>query len=113
MGETPAGFPVLKHPVLLRLLIGHLADPDDHAAMLEEYVARLAARAATWPRCASRCGAADAPGEPFHYPSLVADWGLDYFDSETPDRAAHAAPDGRGGPGTRGPATAGGRRPRP
>jgi len=26
---------------------------------------------------------ADEPGEPFHYPSVVADWGLDYFAAET------------------------------
>ena len=24
----------------------------------------------------------DAPGDAFHHPSLVADWGLAYFDSE-------------------------------
>jgi hypothetical protein len=26
---------------------------------------------------------ADGPGQPFHYPSVVADWGLDYFAAET------------------------------
>jgi hypothetical protein len=26
---------------------------------------------------------ADGPGQVFHYPSVVADWGLDYFAAET------------------------------
>ena len=37
MDRTPAGFPVLKHTVLLRLLIGHASEPEQtrpHAAGL-------------------------------------------------------------------------------
>ena len=32
---------------------------------------------ATCARCGPACAARDAPGEAFHHPSLVADWGLD------------------------------------
>jgi DNA-binding PadR family transcriptional regulator len=54
MAESRVGFPVLKHSVLLRLLIGHVGEPERIRTMLEEYVA-----------------------EP-----VVADWGLDYFAAE-------------------------------
>ncbi len=39
-------------------------------------------RGTTCARCATRLRAADGPGEAFHYPSVVADWGLDYFAAE-------------------------------
>src|SRR6476659_2997184 len=39
--EGRVGFPVLKHTVLLRLLIGHVGEPERIRAMLEEYVAEL------------------------------------------------------------------------
>ena len=42
IAESRVGFPVLKHTVLLRLLIGHVSEPERIAAMLEEYVAELA-----------------------------------------------------------------------
>src|SRR4051794_5421398 len=38
MAEGGVGFPVLKHTVLLRLLIGHVGEPDRIRTMLEEYV---------------------------------------------------------------------------
>ena len=34
MDQTPAGFPVLKHTVLLRLLIGHASEPEQTRRML-------------------------------------------------------------------------------
>ena len=82
MTETPAGFPVLKHPVALRLLMGHLSDPDTTRAMLEQYVADLAAARRDLAAVRESLVGADAPGEAFHHPSLVAEWGLSYFDSE-------------------------------
>src|SRR4051812_24974642 len=82
MDETPAGFPVLKHPVALRLLMGHVVEPSRTRAMLEEYVGEpAAARRDLAEVGAGRAGRA-SPGEPFPPPALVADWGLDYFDSE-------------------------------
>ena len=83
MDEEPVGFPVLKHPVLLRLLVGHAGDPARIREMLEEYVAQLAARSPTCTPYADSLRGADAPGDRFHYPSVVADWGLDYFAAET------------------------------
>ncbi len=83
MGEEPVGFPVLKHPVLLRLLVGHAGDPARIRAMLEEYVDQLAAALTDLHAVRESLRGADSPGEAFHYPSVVADWGLDYFAAET------------------------------
>lgn len=82
MTNTPAGFPVLKHPVALRLLMGHLTDAATTRTMLEEYVDDLAAARRDLAAVRASLVGRDAPGDPFHHPSLVADWGLDYFDSE-------------------------------
>ena len=41
MDTTPAGFPVLKHTVLLRLLVGHVTEPEQTRRMLLDYVAEL------------------------------------------------------------------------
>jgi DNA-binding PadR family transcriptional regulator len=83
MGEEPVGFPVLKHPVLLRLLVGHAGDPERIRAMLEEYVEQLADALTDLHAVRESLRGADGPGEAFHYPSVVADWGLDYFAAET------------------------------
>jgi DNA-binding PadR family transcriptional regulator len=83
MAEEPVSFPVLKHPVLLRLLIGHAGDPGRIRAMLEEYVGQLAEALTDLHAVRESLRGADAPGEAFHYPSVVADWGLDYFAAET------------------------------
>jgi DNA-binding PadR family transcriptional regulator len=82
MGGTPAGFPVFKHPVALRLMIGHLAEPGTLRRMLEEYAEQVADARADLADVRSSLVGSDAPGEPFHHPSLVADWGLAHFDSE-------------------------------
>src|SRR5690348_12531616 len=42
MDTTPAGFPTLKHPVALRLLIGHVGGTDGAVALLEQYLEDLA-----------------------------------------------------------------------
>jgi DNA-binding PadR family transcriptional regulator len=82
MTGTEPGFPVLKHPVALRLLIGHLVDPAETIAMLEEYADALARRRAELQAVRDSLAGRDAPGEAFHHPALVADWGLAYYDSE-------------------------------
>src|SRR3954470_22077348 len=79
MDEGRVGFPVLKHTVLLRLLIGHAGEPEGIRAMLEEYVAELAVARADLREVRESLRGADGPGEAFHYPSVVADWGLDYY----------------------------------
>jgi DNA-binding PadR family transcriptional regulator len=82
MGESRVGFPVLKHSVLLRLLIGHVGEPERIRVMLEEYVAELAAARADLREVRESLRGSDGPGQAFHYPSVVADWGLDYFAAE-------------------------------
>jgi hypothetical protein len=82
MDETPAGFPVLKHPVLLRLLIGHVAEPARTRQMLHDYLGELDRALADLGRVRERLRGADRPGEPFRFPAMVADWGLDYFAAE-------------------------------
>jgi DNA-binding PadR family transcriptional regulator len=82
MRESEPGFSVLKHPVALRLLLGHVVDPATTIAMLEAHVAALDAERAALLEVREGLRGADAPGQPFRHPSLVADWGLDYFDNE-------------------------------
>jgi DNA-binding PadR family transcriptional regulator len=80
--ESPVGFPVLKHPVALRLLLGHLVDPGTTTAMLRDHLAALAEHRAGLQQVRDSLQGRDDPGEPFRYPSLVADWGLEYLDGE-------------------------------
>jgi DNA-binding PadR family transcriptional regulator len=83
MGKSRVGFPTLKHTVLLRLLIGHASEPQRMQEMLEEYVTELAGALHDLRAVRESLRGGDGPGEPFHYPSLVADWGLDYYAAET------------------------------
>jgi DNA-binding PadR family transcriptional regulator len=83
LAEAPIGFPVLKHTVLLRLLIGHATEPERITAMLEDYAAQLATALDDLREVRESLRGGDAPGQAFHYPSVVADWGLDYFAAET------------------------------
>jgi DNA-binding PadR family transcriptional regulator len=80
--DEPAGFPVLKHPVALRLLIGHLVDPETSVAMLRAHLEALEQHRAGLQGVRDSLHGRDEPGEPFRYPSLVADWGLEYLDGE-------------------------------
>lgn len=82
MTGTPAGFPVLKHPVALRLLLGHVVDPATTVTMLRAHLAALEVERAALLEVRTSLQGVDAPDEPFRYPSLVADWGLDYLDHE-------------------------------
>jgi DNA-binding PadR family transcriptional regulator len=82
MRETPAGFPVLKHPVALRLLLGHVVDRAETIAMLEQYAAALGTQRAELQGVRDSLAGRDDPGESFRNPALVADWGLAYYDSE-------------------------------
>ena len=82
MTDTPAGFPVLKHTVLLRLLMSRASDPDTVRRMLEAYLDELDGAVDDLAGVRESLRSADRPGEAFHYPSVVADWGLDYFAAE-------------------------------
>jgi DNA-binding PadR family transcriptional regulator len=83
LDHSAVGFPTLKHSVLLRLLIGHVTEPARIRDVLEEYVDELAGALADLRDVRASLRGADGPGEAFHYPSIVADWGLDYFAAET------------------------------
>jgi DNA-binding PadR family transcriptional regulator len=82
MKEEPAGFPVLKHPVALRLLIGHLVEPEVTVVMLRRHLAALEEHREGLRQVRESLHGRDEPDQAFHYPSLVADWGLEYLDGE-------------------------------
>lgn len=82
MRGTEPGFSVLKHPVALRLLLGHVVDTPATIAMLEAHVAALDAERAALLQVREGLRGSDAPGQRFRNPGLVADWGLDYFENE-------------------------------
>ena len=86
MGSSTPGFPVLKHSVCLRLLMGDMGDAAQIERMLEGYVAECAAARDDLAQVREGLRGRDQPGESFFHPSLVADWGLDYFG----DEAEHA-----------------------
>ena len=82
MDGTPAGFPVLKHPVLLRLLIGHATEPGQTRRMLHDYLDELDQALKDLGEVRESLRGADSEGQAFRFPALVADWGLDYFAAE-------------------------------
>jgi len=82
MRETPVGFPVLKHPVALRLLLGALVDPESTTTMLRDHLLALEQEHADLELVRVSLEGADTTGEPFRYPALVADWGLAYLSHE-------------------------------
>lgn len=80
--ESPAEPAVLKHGVMLRMWLGHLADPDQLRTMLAEHrelSEKMRVRAAV-----DAEGAAQEPG--WAYPELVLRWSEKYYESER-DRA--------------------------
>lgn len=80
--ESPVGFPLLKHPVALRLLLGALVEPDRISAMLHEHLGALEDERAALGEVRTSLVGVDEPGQPFRYPSLVADWGISYLTHE-------------------------------
>lgn len=102
MEGTPAGFPVLKHTVLLRLLIAHATEPEQTRKMLHDYLGELDQAIGDLAEVREALRGADRPGDAFRFPSLVADWGLDYFAAETRHarRALASLDESAPGPGT-------------
>ena len=68
MDQTPAGFPVLKHTVLLRLLIGHASEPERTRRMLLDYLDELERATTDLAEVREALRGADRPGEPFRFP---------------------------------------------
>jgi DNA-binding PadR family transcriptional regulator len=78
LADSRPEFPVLKHPVALRLLLGHLVDPASVRAMLSDYDAALAERRRELQKVLD-----GIEGDPaFRFPAYVARWGLHYYDAE-------------------------------
>ena len=88
---TDEEFPVLKHPVALRLLMGSLMEPADVRAMLDRYLRALEQRRLELEAVREMLG--DNPD--VVHPAMVADWGLAYYDSEAEitDRLRRRLPD--------------------
>ncbi|MGA8987480.1 PadR family transcriptional regulator [Aeromicrobium sp.] len=71
-------FPILKHPIALRLLMGALMGPGEIEAMLDGYTSALAKRRSELESVREMLG--DDPA--VAYPAHVAEWGLAYYDAE-------------------------------
>lgn len=71
-------FPVLKHPIALRLMLGSLMGQDQVRQMLDSYEEALTARRRELEAVREML----ADREEVAYPARVADWGLAFFDSE-------------------------------
>ena len=61
---------------------GTRASPERTRRMLHDYLAELDLARADLGGVREALRGADQPGEPFRFPALVADWGLDYFAAE-------------------------------
>ncbi len=82
MSQTPVGFPVLKHPVALRLVLGALIDPESVRRLLLDHLDALDTEHAALEKVRVSLQGRDAPDQSYRYPSLVADWGLSYLEHE-------------------------------
>lgn len=71
-------FPVLKHPIALRLMLGSMMGIDEVKAMLDSYEIALAARRQELEAVRELLG----DRETVAYPARVAEWGLGFFDAE-------------------------------
>lgn len=103
LADSPVSFPLLRHPVALRLLMGDLNTPEGLHELLEGYREALVRRTADLGGVRAMLG--DDPH--LRYPAMVADWGLAYYASEDAivaglqerlaGRAADAVATGSGG----------------
>jgi DNA-binding PadR family transcriptional regulator len=76
--DAPVEMPVLKHSVVLRAWLGHLAEPEQLRSMLQQHieqVEKLATEAAE-----DRTLAEQEPR--WAYPELVLTWARDYYRAE-------------------------------
>lgn len=94
LATSEPDFPVLKHPVALRLLMGHLMERDDLVGMLDAYRDKLDRRRGELEAVLAGLDESDER----RYPALVARWGLAYYDSEREivERTLRRLPEARG-----------------
>jgi len=71
-------FPILKHSVALRLMMGHLAGDGAMRRMLETYARDLETRHSELAAVRKSLG----DDESHRFAAMVADWGLAYYDAE-------------------------------
>lgn len=71
-------FPVLKHPIALRLMLGAMMGDDEVRGMLDRYEEELAERRRELEAVRDMLGDRDTVA----YAARVADWGLAFFDAE-------------------------------
>jgi len=62
--------------------VGHASEPERTRQMLHDYLAELDQALTDLHGVRESLRGADSEGEPFRFPALVADWGLDYFAAE-------------------------------
>jgi len=78
LADRPPEFPILKHAVALRLMMGQLAGDDAMRRMLETYASDLETRRGELAAVRESLGDDDA----HRFAAMVADWGLAYYDAE-------------------------------
>ena len=78
LAARPPDFPILKHSVALRLLMGQLAGDRAMRDMLTTYAADLETRRAELLAIRESLG----DREEVRFPAMVADWGLAYYEAE-------------------------------
>jgi DNA-binding PadR family transcriptional regulator len=71
-------FPVLKHPVALRLMLGAMMGVDEVTAMLDRYEQALTDRRRELEAVREMLGDRQSVA----YAARVAEWGLTFFDAE-------------------------------
>jgi DNA-binding PadR family transcriptional regulator len=76
--RTSSEFPVLKHPIALRLMLGNLMGRREVTAMLDDYLDQLAERRRELEDVREMLG----DRREVRFPAHVADWGLAFYDSE-------------------------------
>ena len=76
--EPTDDFPVLKHPVALRLMLGAMMGTDEVKAMLDRYEEALAERRRELEAVREMLG----DRESVAYAARVAEWGLTFFHAE-------------------------------
>lgn len=75
---SPADFPILKHPTVLKLMMGALIGPERIRQLLQDYLSQLASQRQDLRAVRESLGDLESR----RYPAMVADWGLRYYDAE-------------------------------
>ncbi|TGB10091.1 PadR family transcriptional regulator [Streptomyces sp. MZ04] len=77
-GAADVGPPVLKHPLLLRVWLGHLADPDELRARVSEHIARTRGELAQVRKALARAEGVES----WSHPQIALRWSARRLESE-------------------------------